>query len=173
VLSRDQQTIRKSVAKNRVNKLRQQAKSILGDAFIDEELPEGFTQKKTKEVRYDPQGLLKIAVDRFPFLLKLDEKAVDSFFTKMATEEKDGALVLPENIRCWASVEVIYKPLPTISNAKLLKLEIESPVDESALEQAEAVLGEFAEENDIDHEQPTDLDTVKKQSEDIPADVPF
>ena len=113
-------TSNKANAKTRVNELREQAKAILGEGFIDD-LPEGFTQKKTKELSYGDRQLFNVALAKFPFLLKLDKKAVDSFFINMATE-KDGALSLPEPIASWSQVKIEYKPFPNISNVKLLKL---------------------------------------------------
>jgi hypothetical protein len=114
----------KADAKKRLDTLREEARNLLGNVFI-EDLPEGFNQKREKVVRYDPQGFLKIARDSFPFLLKLDEVAIDKFFKAMAIEEEDGALILPENIRRWADIEVVYKPKPEISDAKLNKLVFE------------------------------------------------
>lgn len=165
-------------AKQCVKDLRDKAKDLLGDKFIDGGLPDGFIQKRTTEVTYDEQGLFKIAVDRFPFLLKLDEKAVHKFFTDWAIEDKKTkTLSLPEHIRCWASVDVRYIPQVNISNATLLKLELgdveDSPQDEkpeAAEAQAEKYLEQFAQENDIDPEQPIDIDsefTVPANLEDI------
>ena len=171
--SRNAAEERHATAKDRVKELRDKATHELKLDWFDE-LPDGFVQKKTKQVTYDEQGLFKIAVDRFPFLLKLDEKAVHKFFTDWAVEDKKpNTLSLPEHIRCWASVDVRYVPLVNISNATLLKLTFtDSPQDESAEGQAEKHLEQFAHENAIDPEQPTDLETVKA-SEDIPEDVPF
>jgi hypothetical protein len=70
---------------------------------------------KTKVVKYDPQGIIRSAANYAPFLLKVDEEMVQKFFTAMAVEQEDGSLVLPESIRSFFAVEVVYedaKPTP-------------------------------------------------------------
>lgn len=121
-------------AKSGVSMQKNIAKVALQTEFLDE-LPEGFKQNRTKTVVYDPQGLRKQALNHFHHLLVLDEKAVNKFFTSMVEEQKDGSLIVPENIRSLASVEVLYTPKPTISDKTITALEIEpveqSPVDEN------------------------------------------
>ena len=125
VRAKESADIAKFAARQRVTELREEARSLMLDKFIDN-LPDGFNQKRDKVVVFDPQSFLQVARDSFPFLLKLDEKAVDKFFKAMAEEQSDGAFILPENIRRWAQVEVITKPLPNISDAKLSKMVFEN-----------------------------------------------
>lgn len=114
----------KSDAKKRVESLREEAKKLLGDHFI-ENLPEGFNQKREKVVKIDSQGFLQQARENFPFLLKVDIEAAEKFFKAMAVEQEDGAFIIPEHIRRWANVEVVVNPKPEISDAKLSKLVFE------------------------------------------------
>jgi hypothetical protein len=114
----------KADGKKRIETLREEAKGLLGERFI-EDLPEGFNQKREKVVVYDPQSFLKIARDSFPFLLMLNAAAVQKFFRDVAEEQADGSFLIPENIRSWAQVEIITKPKPEISEAKLSKLVLE------------------------------------------------
>jgi hypothetical protein len=122
----------KSDAKKKLEALREEARNLLGNVFI-EDLPEGFNQKRSKVVVYDKQGFTRIAHQYFPFLLVLDEAEVQRFFANQAKEADDGALILPENIRAFAAVEVVYKPKPEISDAKLSKLAIETPEETEPL----------------------------------------
>lgn len=114
----------KADAKKRVDTLREEARNLLGQVFI-EDLPEGFNQKREKVVVLDPQGFLQQARENFPFLLKVDVEAAEKFFKAMAVEQEDGAFIIPEHIRRWANVEVVVKPKPEISDAKLGKMVFE------------------------------------------------
>jgi hypothetical protein len=115
----------KADGKKRIETLREEAKALLGECFI-EDLPEGFNQKREKVVVYDPQSFLKIARDSFPFLLMLNAAAVQKFFKDVAEEQADGSFLIPENIRSWAQVEIVTKPKPEISEVKLSKLKLEA-----------------------------------------------
>lgn len=116
----------KAEASAKLKALREQAKIFLSEKMFDD-LPEGFTQKRSKVVLYDKQGFIIQALQYFPHLLELNEAAVQDFFTNAAKEQSDGALVLPENIRRFAAVEVVYKPKAEISDAKLSKLVFDEP----------------------------------------------
>ena len=122
-------------ANKALRQAREATKVLLSSKFMDE-LPEGFKQNQGKDVIYDPQGFHKQALASFPFLLKLDHKAVSKFFTAMADKQTDGSFILPENIRSLASVEVISTPSPIISNATIKKLEFEPEADLSVFEDA-------------------------------------
>jgi tetratricopeptide (TPR) repeat protein len=114
----------KADAKKRLDTLREEAKKLLGEHFI-EDLPEGFNQERRKVVKYDKQGFFKQAIQYFPHLLMLDEEAVEEYFTSVAKPQKDGSLALPERTRVLAAVEVVWMPKVEISNAKLSKLVFE------------------------------------------------
>jgi hypothetical protein len=119
----------KAQAKKRLDTLREEARNLLGNVFI-EDLPEGFNQKREKIVKYDKQGFFKQAIQYFPHLLMLDEQAVETFFIAHAKEEKDGALILPERLKVLASVEVVFAPKVEISNATISKLVFENEAPE-------------------------------------------
>jgi hypothetical protein len=128
----------KSDAKKRVEALRDEAKKLLGESFI-ENLPEGFNQKREKVVIYDKQGFTRIAHQYFPFLLVLDDAEVQRFFANQAKKVEDGALILPENIRAFAAVEVVYQPKPEISDAKLSKMVFDAPDETEPLAVTQAI----------------------------------
>jgi hypothetical protein len=70
---------------------------------------------KTKVVKYDPQGFIRTAAQAAPWLLTVNDEMVQKFFTAMAVEQPDGSLLLPESIRSFFAVEVVYedaKPIP-------------------------------------------------------------
>ena len=96
---------------------------------------------KTKVVKYDAQGIIRAAAKYAPFLLTVDDELVQKFFTAMAVEQEDGALVLPESIRSFFAVEVVYedlKPVPMIDADFFAAIPsiYDSPIDESKYEPA-------------------------------------
>lgn len=131
VSRRNKALIRHEEARKALANHRDQAKEALSADFI-EELPEGFKQNRKKVVTFDAQGFRKQAMEYFPFLLVLDEKAAEQFFIAMAVEQKDNSLILPENIRSLASVEVTYQAQASISNATIEKLDIETDTEDTS-----------------------------------------
>jgi len=98
---------------------------------------------KTKVVKYDPQGIIRSAAMYAPFLLKVDEEMVQKFFTAMAVEQTDGSLLLPESIRSFFAVEVVYEDVPVDDDnediLEMFRSIYDSPTDESVLDDAEKV----------------------------------
>jgi hypothetical protein len=115
---------KKTEAKKHVEVLREEARKLLIERMLDN-LPDGFNQKRSKTVIYDKQSLRAQALAHFHHLLELNDAWVQKFFINEAEEADDGALILPEHIRSLAAVEVVYKPKPEISDAKLSKLVFE------------------------------------------------
>jgi hypothetical protein len=125
VKARDEALSEQAAAKKIVSDLRSVARKLLGDKFIDE-LPAGFSQKRTINVIYNRRDMRRAALAHFHHLLMLDEKAVDKFIKNNATPSKDheDLLIVSDSIHDLVTVNTFYKPLPNISNATLLKLEI-------------------------------------------------
>ncbi len=147
IYRRDAAIKRHQAANTAVGQLQSNIETELSKDFVDD-LPLGFIQKRSPQVIYEAQGFLRVAVDRFPFLLQLNEETVHEFFTTMATKQVDGSYILPENIRSWASVEIIDLPEPDIVH-HLVQLEpienpeTNSPADESVLAQANEVVNNY------------------------------
>ncbi len=114
----------KVLAKKTVDDLRTEARELLEVKFIDE-LPAGFTQKRTIDIIYNRRDMRLAALAHFHHLLVLDEKAVDKFIKDNATpsKEHDDLLIVSDNIRDLIAVDTFYKPMVAISNAVLLKLD--------------------------------------------------
>lgn len=109
-------------ASERVVSIRKQVKDELSNEFFDD-LPDGFTQKRTKVFEYDKKDMRLAAFQHFHHLLILDEKVVNKFLSDNSQELDKTNLYMPYNISDFIDVSVRYKPLPNISNAKLIKLE--------------------------------------------------
>jgi hypothetical protein len=112
---------KKVEARYQLSSLRVEAKNLLSGARI-ESLPFGFYQKSKKVVKVDKQGFLKQAHAYFPYLLVLDEAAVQDYFVMVAKPQPDGTWQIPEHIKVWASVEVVTEIEPEIDEAALLNL---------------------------------------------------
>lgn len=138
-----------------VASIRAQIKAELEGEFRDD-LPEGISQHRKLVATYDPQGMLKQAIQHAPFLLQINDKMVQTFFTTFATKAEDEAYILPEEIRSLFSVEVIAKPQPRISDATIRKLNIEPVVAKN--EATEPIISEekLAEELPAEQNSPTD-----------------
>lgn len=108
-------------AKRKATEIKATATKELGIDFIDD-LPVGFVQKKKMVFSYDNATMFRAAIDHFHHLLILDSKMVEKFL-KDNTTEKDGELLIHDNIRRFVHSAVDYVPLPNISNATLLKLD--------------------------------------------------
>lgn len=120
----------KTLIQATVKELRAKSTELLKDGFIDD-LPEGFIQKKTIDIIYNRRDMRRAALNHFHHLLILDEKAVHKFIKDNAVQSKhhDDLLIISESIRELVHVDAFNKPLPNISNAKLLRLNADERQD--------------------------------------------
>ncbi len=105
-----------------VASIRKQIKDELSNEFIDD-LPDGFTQKRSVDFVYDKKDMRLAALQHFHHLLRLDDEAVSKFFADNTIDVGNIPLHLAYSVSDFIDVSVRYKPLPNISNAKLIKLE--------------------------------------------------
>ena len=122
VKARDNAILAKYQAELRRDELLKELKDLLEAEWLPETLlPNGLAQVGELNAVYDAQGFVTIATRAFPFLLKLDDKAVQNFFVREAEQQSDGSYLLPENIRVWASVEVLSLPKAKIDTMTVFK----------------------------------------------------
>lgn len=113
-----------------VKELRAEAKELLEDEFIDD-LPIGFKQTRETILNYSIEALLKAAIQHAPYLLKLDDKAVRSFFTNVAVERPDKTFVIPQHIHTWLPVTIVTQPKASISDKTLKTIKLDTELVKS------------------------------------------
>jgi hypothetical protein len=119
-------------ADNREKEIRLQAKDLIEKEFVTD-LPQGYSQVRKKTCEYDETELTRAAIQHAPWLLRLDEKRVESFAFNMVVEV-GNSFEMPAHIAAWLPLKVAVKPQARISDTTLAKLVISDPVTEPIAE---------------------------------------
>lgn len=109
-------------ASQRLKSIRQTVASQLTSATPFEDLPKGLEQTRDKTLVYDSGAMLKACLAHFPWLLKVDEKALDSFISKLAYQETgDNTWRLPAHLALFMPIEVRLTYKSRISDAQVMQ----------------------------------------------------